>query len=69
MDKITEKIQAVINTLNIIPVSGEVNLDRMLGCIQTLRVVKTEMEKGANTDEADSEDQGRRVCCSACHIS
>ena len=56
MDKITEKIQAVINTLNIIPVSGEVNLDRMLGCIQTLRVVKTEMEKGANTDEAHSED-------------
>lgn len=56
MDKVTEKLQAVINTLNIIPVSAEVNLDRMLGCIQTLRVVKAEMEKGAKTDEAHSED-------------
>ena len=56
MDKIAEKIQAVINTLNIIPVSGEANLNHMLGSIQTLRAVKAEMEKGAKTDEAHSED-------------
>ena len=56
MDKIAEKIQAVINTLNIIPVSGEENLSRLLGSIQTLRVVKAEMEKGAKTDGSHSED-------------
>ena len=56
MDKIADKIQAVINTLNTIPVSGETTLNRMFGCIQTLRVVKAEIEKGAKTGEAHSED-------------
>ena len=43
MDKATI-IQAVINTLNEIPVSGAANLDRMLGCIQMLAKLKAEVE-------------------------
>lgn len=46
MDTVTT-IQAVINTLNIIPVSGAENLDRMLGCIQTLEKLKANMENKA----------------------
>lgn len=44
MDIVTT-IQAVINTLNEIPVSGAVNLDKMLGCIQVLGNVKESLEQ------------------------
>ena len=40
MNNLAVSIQAVINTLNIISVSGEQNLNHLLGSIQTLRNVK-----------------------------
>lgn len=42
---VTESIQAVLNTLNVIPVFGMENMNRMLGCIHTLAEVKAELEK------------------------
>lgn len=44
MDKVAT-IQAVINTLNIITVSGEQNLNRLLGSIQVLTQLKADIEK------------------------
>jgi hypothetical protein len=58
MDNLAVSIQAVINTLNIISVNGEQNLNHMLGSIQTLRNVKAELEKGAKCSEVSSEHQG-----------
>ena len=58
MNNLAVSIQAVINTLNIISVSGEQNLSHLLGSIQTLRNVKAELEKGAKNSEVPSEHQG-----------
>lgn len=38
-------ISAVINTLNQITVSGEGNLDKLLGCIMALKQVKEQLEQ------------------------
>ena len=43
-----EKIIAVLNTLNTISVSGEQNLDKLLGCIQTLKAVLSEPQEVDN---------------------
>lgn len=42
--KTIETLQAVINTLDKIPVSGYDNMDKMLGCMQTLIGLKRELE-------------------------
>ena len=44
MDRVAT-IQAVLNTLNIITVSGEPNLNRLLGSIQVLTQLKADIEK------------------------
>ena len=51
---ITESIQAVINTLNAVSVSGVENMNRMLGSIHTLAEVKAELERSNKTDGGDS---------------
>lgn len=51
-----ESIQAVINTLNVVSVSGVENMNRMLGSIQTLARVKEELGKEAKPHEEDRED-------------
>ena len=56
MSNLVVQIQAVINTLNTIPVSGEENMKRMLGSIQMLHNTKSELEKGVKTGEAHFED-------------
>jgi len=43
--EIDPRIIAVINTLNTIEVKGEQNLDKLLGCIQTLKAVATPKEQ------------------------
>lgn len=40
------RIKAVISTLNCIEVKGKDNLDRLLGCIQTLESVAMELQMG-----------------------
>ena len=44
MDKI-EYLNAVINTLEKVSVSGSGNWDRMLGCVQVLKQVCEELKK------------------------
>lgn len=51
---ITGSIQAVINTLNTIPVFGVENMNRMLGSIHTLAEIKEELERNNKTDGGDS---------------
>lgn len=46
-------IQAIINTLNTIPVSGAENLDRMLGCIRTLEKMRADMVNAAVCEVAE----------------
>ena len=41
-----ERIQAVINTLNQITVSGYDNMNKLLGSMQTLTQIKNELSKG-----------------------
>lgn len=43
-------IAAVIHTMDKITVSGEDNLDMMLGCIRTLRKVLAEEENNGKSD-------------------
>ena len=43
-----DKIIAVLNTLNTIDVHGEQNLDKLLGCIQTLRSILASEEQEEN---------------------
>ena len=50
-----ESIQAVINTLNVIPVCGVENLNRMLGCIRTLADVKLELADKKNDGQNQTE--------------
>lgn len=38
--EVTMKIDAILNTLNIIEVKGERNLDGLLACIQTLKQIR-----------------------------
>lgn len=45
-----EKVQAVINTLNKVTVSGYNNMSHLLGCIQTLDQVKKELEAKPDAD-------------------
>ena len=52
---IIESIQAVINTLNTIPVFGVENMNRMLGSIHRLAEVKAELERSNKTDGGDSD--------------
>jgi hypothetical protein len=51
------RIKAVISTLNCVEVKGKDNLDRLLGCIQTLESVAMEMQisetKKASEEVAD----------------
>lgn len=47
---IATTLQAVINTLNRIPVSGAENLDGMLGCIQVLEKLKDDIEKAVEDE-------------------
>ena len=56
MDNVAIRIQAVINTLNTVSVRGAEDMNRMLGCIQTLNGLRADWEKGAETNEAHSED-------------
>ena len=51
-----EKIQAVINTLEKVPVAGNENWNRMLGCWQTLQEIKKEL---MTIESADSTVQQR----------
>lgn len=45
-----EKIQAVLNTLDQLTVSGHENWNMLLGCWQTLQEVKKEMMNDAGSD-------------------
>lgn len=51
---IVDKLQAVLNTLEGVEVKGRDNLDRVLGCIQTveavIHVLKTPAEADAQED-------------------
>lgn len=51
MDTIT-KIQAAVNALNDVSVSGYGNLDRLLGSIQILLQVIKDLEKSKSAEEA-----------------
>ena len=48
--KTSETLQAVINTLDKIPVCGFDNMDKMLGCMQTLVSLKRELETTNETE-------------------
>jgi len=50
---IATTLQAVINTLNRIPVSGAENLDGMLGCIQVLEQLKHDIENAAKDEVSE----------------
>lgn len=52
MDNV-KTIQAIINTLNQITVSGEGNLDKLLGCILALKKVRDNMSKPVENTEAE----------------
>lgn len=56
----SETLQAVINTLNIIPVNGEQNLSRLLGCIQTLNTLKSELDKQEVTAKHDDNFENQK---------
>lgn len=45
------ELQRVINTLNLIPVTGEKNCDYMLASIRTLRMIQNELAKPAPESE------------------
>lgn len=49
----SNKIGTVINTLNLVTVSGRKNLEYLLGCIQALEHVARELEAKTNDDKAD----------------
>ena len=46
-----DSIQKVLNTLNVIPVSGMENMDRMLGCFHILASMKNELEQEAKAND------------------
>ena len=51
-----QKIQVVINTLNLVTVCGKKNMDYLLGSIQTLEQVKGELEQAKAKVEAKPDD-------------
>ena len=51
------KIQAVVNTLEQVTVCGSGNLNKLLGCIQTLQQVTTELQKPAEEETHDESGQ------------
>ena len=53
-----ERIQAVINTLNQITVSGYDNMNKLLGSMQTLTQIKNELSEG-DDKKAPSEKGGK----------
>ena len=48
-----QKIQAVQNTLEQIPVTGHDGWNKMLGCWQTLEAVKKELMENASKHESE----------------
>ena len=49
----SNKLGTVINTLNLITVSGRKNLEYLLGCIQALEHIAKELEAKSYDDKAD----------------
>lgn len=54
-----ERIQAVISTLNQITVSGYDNMNRLLGCMQTLTQIKDELS--ADGDNKAPAEKGEKA--------
>jgi len=51
MDKTLSTLVAIKSTLNSIQVSGEENLDKMLGCIQALNALINKHEEEQHADD------------------
>lgn len=55
------KLHSVINTLNKVTVSGEENLDRLLGSIQTLHSIADDLKAASKAASKEGATDGGQV--------